>query len=300
KTMANQTKINKEKVEEQIFEIDSVVKFNEKNLKAESKALSVPYQAYISSGWLIVGGSYIIPGFLFFLFLYGFLIPNLLTVPFSFVLLLNLKYIIILLITPLILIIIYLIHLFFIALITRWIYKFADKRGPIQGLFDRDLSESSTLLDYYHFRSFLMKYPIFSIIRSPFPWLIKWELRFIGSNKIGKGTVIEESYIHSHINFGKNCYYGTFAHITNHLVDGVYGKEKLTFFGVEIGDNCVFNSLTGVLPGLEIGNNATLLSKATTMKYDKLGDNGIYAGFPVKRLNKDEIIKFTGGVYDGE
>jgi len=145
-----------------------------------------------------------------------------------------------------------------------------------------------------------MKYPVFSIIRSPFPWLIKFHLRFIGSNKIGKGTVIEESYIHSHINFGKNCYYGTFAHLSNHVVDGVYGKENLTFFGATIGDNCVFNSLTGGMPGLEIGNDATYLAKATSMKYDKLGDNGIYAGLPAKKLAKDEIIKFVGEEYNGE
>ena len=300
KTMNNFRITDKDNIEREIFKDKFDEKFDERFLVAESKALSVPYQAYISSGWLIVGGSYVFPGFLFFLFLYGFLIPNLLTVPFSFKILLETKIIIILLITPLIFVFIYLLHLFFISLITRWIYRFADKRGPVQGLFDRDLSESTKLLDYYHFRSFLMKYPVFSIIRSPFPWLIKFHLRFIGSNKIGKGTVIEESYIHSHINFGKNCYYGTFAHLSNHVVDGVYGKENLTFFGATIGDNCVFNSLTGGMPGLEIGNDATYLAKATSMKYDKLGDNGIYAGVPAKKLDKDEIIKFAGGEYNGE
>ena len=300
KIMLNQPITNREEIETQIFEIRSEVRFDENQEDVKSKTLSVPYQAYVISGWLIVGGSYIIPGFLFFLFFYGFLIPNIFTVPFSYKLLLDLKIVIILLITPLVFVAIYLLHIFFIALITRFIYRFADKRGPVQGLFDRDLSASSKLLDYYHFRSFLMKYPVFSVIRSPFPWLIKWELRFIGSNKIGKGTVIEESYIHSHINFGKNCYYGTFSHISNHLVDGVYGKENLTFFGAEIGDNCVFNPLTGSMPGLEIGNNATFLSKATTLKYDKLGDNGIYIGFPAKRVKKEEINKYIGGEYDGE
>ncbi|MFX0187943.1 MAG: hypothetical protein ACFE8A_09415 [Candidatus Hodarchaeota archaeon] len=298
--MTNSPLKNKKEIKQQIFEKDTEKEVNEVILKAETKALSVPYQAYISSGWLITGGSYIIPGFLFIFFFFGFLIPNLLTIPFSFGLLLDLKIIIILLLTPLIFISIYLLHLFFVALFTRWIYRFADKRGPAQGLFDRNLSESSTMLDYYHFRSFLMKYPIFAIMRSPFPWLLKWELRFIGSNKIGKGTVLEESYIHSHINFGKNCYLGTFAHLSNHLVDGVYGEENLTFFGVEIGNNCVFNSLTGGMPGLEIGNHATFLPSATTIKYDKIGDNGIYSGFPIRRLKKEEILRFTGGEYNGE
>ena len=82
----------------------------------------------------------------------------------------------------------------------------ADKRGPNQGVFDRNLDESSKALNYYHFRSFLFKYPISAVIRSPFPWLLNWELRFIGSNKVGKGTVFEDSFFHSHINFGDNCY----------------------------------------------------------------------------------------------
>jgi hypothetical protein len=91
---------------------------------------------------------------------------------------------------------------------------------------------------------------------------------------------------------------GTFAHISNHIVDGVYGSENLTFYGAKVGSNCVFNALIGGLPGLEVGNNATFLPMASSIKYDKLGDNGIYAGFPLRRLNKEEIKLFTGGLVD--
>jgi NDP-sugar pyrophosphorylase family protein len=146
----------------------------------------------------------------------------------------------------------------------------------------------------------LFKYPIFAVIRSPFPWLLNWELRFIGSNKIGKGTIFEECYIHSHINYGKNCYVGTFSHITNHLVDGVYGSENLTLFGAESGDSCIFNALIGGLPGLEVGDNSTLLPMCSTIKFDKLGENGIYAGFPAKKLDKKKIDQILGGEYPGE
>ena len=176
----------------------------------------------------------------------------------------------------------------------------ADKRGPNQGVFDRNLDETSKALDYYHFRSFLFKYPIFAFIRSPFPWLLNWELRFIGSNKVGKGTVFEDTFFHSHINFGKNCYIGTFSHISNHMVDGVYGEENLTFFGVEIGNNCVFSLSNGAMPGLEMENNSTILPLSATMKFDKLGENGIYGRFPAKRLKKEEIDNFTGGEYNRE
>ena len=162
------------------------------------------------------------------------------------------------------------------------------------------MDESTKALDYYHFRSFLLKYPVFAYSRSPFPWLLNWELKFIKSNKIGKYTVFEETFLHSHIDYGSNTYIGTSSHITNHLVDGVYGSENLTFIGAKIGDNSVFNAITGGLPGTEVGKDSTLLPSCTTIKFDKLGSNGVYAGFPAIRLSKNEIEKFLGGEYSGE
>ena len=84
------------------------------------------------------------------------------------------------------------------------------------------------------------------------------------------------------------------------MVDGVYGEENLTFFGVEIGNNCVFSLSNGAMPGLEMENNSTILPLSATMKFDKLGENGIYGRFPAKRLKKEEIDNFTGGEYNRE
>ncbi|MGV9173591.1 MAG: hypothetical protein ACOC35_13650, partial [Promethearchaeia archaeon] len=112
--------------------------------------------------------------------------------------------------------------------------------------------------------------------------------------------IFEECYIHSHINPGEDCYLGTFSHLTNHLVDGVYGEENLTFYGAEIGDDCVFNALIGGLPGLEVGDKATLLPMSSTIKFDKLGDGGVYSGFPARRLKPKQVKKFTGGLLDDE
>ena len=283
-----------------IFDTSIDESYNEEDLQAHVKELAVPFHFYIIAGWLIIGGSFILPGFLFILYLFGILVPNLFSIPFSFHSYLELDTALLIISAPLVFIGVYLLHLFFIALFTKWFYKLADKRGPEQGVFDRNLHESSTALDYYHFRSFLLKYPVFAFIRSPFPWFVNWDLKFIGSNKIGKGTVFEDTFFHSHVDLGKNCYIGTFAHITNHLVDGVYGEENLTFFGAQIGNNCVFNISTGAFPGLEMEDNSTVLPMSATMKYDKLGANGMYYGFPAKKLEKDELIKVLGGEYDEE
>jgi len=290
----------KKEVENKIFESKEVDAYDPENLRTHEKEMTIPFQKYITSGFFIIGASFIVPGFIFILYFYGFLIPNVFSAKFSFDLLLNSTILIYILLTPVIFIGIYLLHLFFVALFTRWFYKYVDKRGPSQGVFDRNLDKSTKALDYYHFRSFLLKYPVFAFIRSPFPWLINWELKFIGSNKIGKGTIIEECYLHGHIDYGKDCYVGTFSHISNHLVDGVYGSENLTYWGAKTGDKSVYNALIGGMPGLEVGENTTLLPLCTTIKFDKLGDNGIYGGFPAKKLNEEEIKKITGGEYHDE
>jgi len=245
---------NYEQLREAIFDRRILGKYDKENLKSHVKELSVPFHFYIITGWLIIGCSFILPGFIFFFFLFIILLPNVFSIPFSLNLFSDLKIPILLLITPLIIMTLYILHLFFVALFTKWFYSIADKRGPTHGVYDRKLDESSRMLNYYHFSSFLFKYPIFAIIRSPFPWLLNWELRFIGSNKIGKGTVFEDTFFHSHINFGRNCYIGTFSHISNHLVDGVYGEENLTFFGVNIGNNCVFSLSNGAMPGLKMAD----------------------------------------------
>ncbi|MFX1313134.1 MAG: acyltransferase, partial [Promethearchaeota archaeon] len=291
---------NEKEFEALIFEDQIKEKYDEENLRAHVKEMTVPFHFYVITGWIIIGGSFILPCFFFFLFLFGVLTPNLLIIPFSLAKLLRFDIIMILIFTPLILIGIYLLHLFFVALFTKWFYNLADKRGPKQGIFDRNLDETSTILDYYHFRSFLFKYPIFAFIRSPFPWLLNWELRFLKSNKVGKGSVFEDTFFHSHIDFGENCYIGTLAHITNHVVDGVYGEENLTFFGAQIGSNCVFNISSGALPGLEIDNCSTILPMCATIKFDKIGKNGIYGGFPAKKLNNDSTIKLLGDNYNEE
>ncbi|MFX1339561.1 MAG: hypothetical protein ACFFDK_13195 [Promethearchaeota archaeon] len=300
KIAKNQPISSIEELEKSIFKEKTKSREEDEQLRTDVKEMSVPFHVYILSGWWIMGGSFILPGLLFVIFIYWFLMPNLFLMPFSLNILLNLVPILILIFTPLILVGIYLLHLFFVALFTSVFYRFADYRGPAQGIFDRNLNEHWKALDYYHWRSFLLKYPVFVFLKSPFPWLLNWELNFIGSNKIGEGTIFEECFIHSHLNFGKNCYMGTFAHISNHMVDGVYGTENLTFYGAKIGNNCTFNALIGGMPGLEVGNNATFLPMATTIKYDKMEDNGIYLGFPARRLDKESAKKFMGDVLNDE
>ena len=74
---------------------------------------------------------------------------------------------------PLVIIICYLIHLFIVALITRWFYSYSEKKSPSKsGIIPRNIP--SKTLDFYHFRSFIMKYPKNAFSRGLFPWLLNW------------------------------------------------------------------------------------------------------------------------------
>lgn len=294
KVLNNACKPTKSQLKQEIFENESVKSLNKIDLREEAKEIAVPFHLYVFSGWFIIGFSFIIPGFLFFIYLFGIIKPYLFSLSFQIQSFLNLSTILIMLTLPLAFISIYLFHLFFVALFTRCFYKYAAKRGPGEGIYDRNLDKESKALDYYHFKSFLFKYPIFAFIRSPFPWFITWELRFIGGNKIGKNTVIEESFLHYVINLGKNCYLGTYTHLSNHLVDGVYGTENLTHYGVQLGDNVVFEALTGAMPGTLVGDESTVLPISATTKFDKLEGNAIYSFFPIKKLETDEKKDIIG------
>jgi len=296
KVLKEPFQIEKREFEKKVFARKDTEYREKTNLKDETKELSVPFHLYIAAGIFIIGFSFIIPGFLFILYFFGIVEPNLLSIPFTLNSLINPKTIIISFTLPLAFISLYLFHLFFVALFTRWIYKYVDKRMPDYGVYDRNLDQESKALDYYHFESFLFKYPIFAFIRSPFPWLITWELRFLGSNKVGKGTIIEECYLHSHIDFGNNCYMGTYSHISNHIVDGVYGEENLTFFGVTLGNNVVFESITAGFPGIEVGDHSTFLPIGSPIKFEELLGNAIYSSFPTKKLSKEETKEILGGI----
>ncbi|TFF96021.1 MAG: hypothetical protein EU547_06875 [Promethearchaeota archaeon] len=283
-------------LQEKIFTSEEENHIDNVHLKEEAKELSVPFHLYIGAGIFIIGFSFILPGFLFILYFFGIFEPNLLSIPFTLSSIFQIETVIISLLLPLVFIGLYLFHLFFVALFTRWIYSYVDKRMPNYGVFDRNLDQESNALDYYHFESFLFKYPIFVFIRSPFPWLITWELRFLGSNEVGKRSIIEECYLHSHINLGKDCYLGTYSHISNHIVDGVYGEENLTYFGVSLGNNVVFESITAGFPGIDVGDKSTFLPIGSPIKFEKLLGNGIYSDFPAKKLNKNEKKDILGGI----
>ena len=235
-------------------------------------------------------GSYLIPSVIFFIYILFLFIPNVLNTSNPITLFTELGPLFSLLIMPVVLIGCYLIHLFLVCFITRFWWRFTEKNYPSKdGIIPRNIP--SKTLNYYHIRSFMIKYPKNSFVKGPFPWLTNWMFNFIGTNKIGKNTTIEEqSCGEKFIEVGDNCYIGVNSIITSHTVEGIFGN--IAYFKIKLGDNVTFSALNCIAPGTEIGDNSYLLPLASAGKHSVLKGNNYYFGIPLRKIFKRKIQEY--------
>jgi acetyltransferase-like isoleucine patch superfamily enzyme len=191
---------------------------------------------------------------------------------------------------PLVIITCYLIHIFFAALITRWFWSITEKKAPSRsGDIARNIP--SKYLNYYHIRSFIIKYPKNAINRGPFPYLIRWLYNFVGTSKIGKGSIIEENLAADRfLDIGENTYFGTGTAMTSHAVDGIFGN--ISYYEIKIGSNVTTGAYTMIGPGSEIGNNVSLLPVSGITKHNILKNDTYYFGVPIRRIFKKKLTEF--------
>ena len=235
-------------------------------------------------------GSYLIPGVIFFIYILFFFVPFVLNTSNPVTLFTDLAPLISFLLMPIVLIGCYLLHLYFACLITRFWWRLTEKKCPSkEGVIPRNIP--SRTLNFYHIRSFMIKYPKNSVVKGPFPWLANWMYNFIGTNKIGKGTTIEEQTCGEKFNeIGDNCYIGVNSMISSHLVDGVFGN--ISFFKNKLGNNITFSPTNCFAPGAEINDNAYLLPLACASKFNILKGNNYYFGIPLRKIFKRKIQEY--------
>ena len=245
---------------------------------------------YIPAFLIIYFGSFLIPAIIFMMFIMLFYLPFFLEVRNIILLFTNLPSLIASLTLPVVIIICYLIHLFLVALITRWFYRLSEKRSPSKsGIIPRNIP--SKTLNYYHFRSFLIKYPKNAFSRGPFPWLLKWMYNFVGNNKVGKGSVIEEQLAGDRfIEIGENSYIGINAGISSHAVEGIFGN--ISFAKVKIGNNYTGAAFDCCAPGVDTGDNSWWLPMSGAPKYNILKGNNFYFGLPLRKIFKRKVMDY--------
>lgn len=252
--------------------------------------ISLNLRLWLPLFYVIYYCSFLIPGIIFMLYIMLFYLPNFLEIGNFLSLFTNIPSLIASLTIPFVIIICYLIHLFIIALITRGFWSYSEKKSPSKsGIIPRNIP--SKTLNYYHFRSFIIKYPKNVFSRGPFPWLLKWMYNFVGTNKIGKGSVIEEQLAGDRfIEVGENTYIGTNPGISSHSVEGVFGN--IAFAKVKIGNNVTAAGFNCFGPGVEAGDNSWWLPMTGATKYNILKGDNFYFGTPLRKIFKKRVMEY--------
>ena len=155
----------------------------------------------------------------------------------------------------------------FILIISSWRCK------PEEGdHINRDFH--SKIIYHYHLRGFLKKFPLWLIIRSPFPFLLKWMFTTFGLYKIGKNVLIYDSWIGlEFLEIEDNAIIGIGTILSSHLVDGM---NQLAIRKIKLGKYSQWMHDCSAGPGLEIGENTIVHTKVGVPKFGKLRENSVY------------------------
>ncbi len=274
-------------VKTELQSIESVSK--EEDIREEVK---LQYFWYLIVFFTIYLVSFLVPAILFIAYIFLFFLPYFLEVTSFFTIFTEFKSLMALISMPLVLIGCYLIRLFFVGLITRGFWSLSEKKSPSKsGVIPRNIP--SKTLNYYHIRGFMIKYGKNTFTKGAFPWLSNWFFNFVGSNKIGKGTTLEESIMNDKfINVGNNCYFGVNSALASHLVEGTFGN--INYFEIKIGDNVTNAGMNLIGAGSEVHDNSYLLPLASTPKHSMLKGGNYYWGLPLRKIFRKKILKFLG------
>jgi len=225
---------------------------------------------------------------MFYLFL--ILKPLFLEVDSFIVILTSLDSLITFLTIPLVVVAFYLSHLFFLGVFTRILWRYTEKKSPTKdGIIPRDIHSKTA--DYYHYRSFMIKYGKNAFMKGTFPWLINWFLNFVGAGVIDKGTTFEESVLNDrHIIVGKNCYIGVNSTLCTHVVEGIFGN--IIYFKIVLGENVTLGGFNQIGPGADLKENSYLLPMAAATKFNTTKGDNYYFGMPLRRIFKKKIMNY--------
>ena len=256
-------------------------------LKEEVK---LQFYLYIIIFWFIFYISWVIPGLFFFWYLLQVFLPNVLEISNFLTLFTDINSLIAFFSMPVILIGCYLLHLFFLGMSSKLCWKISEKISPSKsGVIPRNIRSKAA--NYYHIRSFLIKYGKNSLTKGVFPWLSNWFFNTVGSNKIGKGTILEESVgMDKFIDIGENCYIGVNSTLASHLIQGIFGN--ITYFKIKVGDNVTAAAMSQIGPGSEIHDNSFLLPLASTNKHSVLKGNNYYWGIPLRKIFRKKTMEY--------
>ena len=270
--------------------LDEIEVNDEDDTEVPREKIKLQFQWYLSIFFVIYYLSYVVSGIIFMTYIIIFFVPNVLLVDNLIAVFTNLDSLLAFLALPLVIIFSYVSRLFIVGLISRIFWRFTEFRSPTKdGVIPRNIGSKTA--NYYHIRSFMLKYGKNSFMKGVFPWLANWFFNFVGTGIIKKGSTLEESVVtDKRINLGENCYVGVNSALASHVVEGTFGN--VIYFTVKIGDNSTFGGFNIVGPGSELSDNSYLLPMAAATKHNKTKGNNYYYGMPLRRIFKKKIMNY--------
>jgi hypothetical protein len=258
--------------------------------EVSKEKINLQFHWYLSIFFVIYYLSYLVSGIIFMAYILVVFIPHVLLVDNLIVIFTNLDSLLAFMTLPLVIVLSYLSHLFIVGLITRIFWRFTEKRSPTKdGIIPRNIPSKTA--NYYHIRSFMIKYGKNAFMKGVFPWLANWYFNFVGTGFIDKGSTLEESVVtDKHMRVGKNCYVGVNSALSSHFVEGTFGN--IVYFEIKLGDNTTLGGFNNIAPGCELTDNSYLLPIAAATKHNKTKGNNYYFGMPLRRIFKKKIMNY--------
>lgn len=254
--------------------------------------ITLQFHWYLLGFFSIFLGSFLLPGVILMVYILFFFLPNFLETHSFIALFTELNPLLALISMPFVLLGCYILHLIFVGILTRFFWRYTEKKSPTKdGIIPRNIP--SKALNFYHIRAFMIKYGKNAFVKGSFPWLANWFFNFVGANKIGKGTTIEEQVCaDKYIRVGENCYIGPNCVLTSHLVEGIFGNT--IYFELKVGDNVTMAGFNCFASGCDIKSDSYLLPTACGGKHYNIKGNGFYFGAPVRKIFKKKVMDYLG------
>ena len=194
---------------------------------------------------------------------------------------------------PLVLLALYVFKLFCSSTMAKLYYWMFNKIRPRKELINAiPRGDTAKDVQMYWTRNFFLRLIKWEFTKCPFPWLVNWMFNYVGSTKIGKGTVIDKpGYIcQEYLELGENCYLGPMSGQSSHVNEGVYGGFSLK--KITMGDNSVLCTRCMLAPGVEVGEKSQILTMSGVTKFTKLKSNSSYYGLPVGKISDKRFKKY--------
>ncbi len=270
--------------------LDEIEVDDEDDTEVPREKIKLQFHWYLSIFFVIYYISYVVSGIIFMTYIIIIFVPYVLLVDNLIAVFTNLNSLLAFLALPLVIIVGYLSRLFVVGLISRIFWRFTEYRSPTKdGVIPRNIGSKTA--NYYHIRSFMLKYGKNSFMKGVFPWLANWFFNFVGTGVINKGSTLEESVVtDKNINVGRNCYIGVNSALSSHFVEGIFGN--IVFFEIKLGDNVTLGGFNNIAPGCELSDNSYLLPIAAATKFNKTKGNNYYFGMPFRRIFKKKIMDY--------